>query len=112
MLDLTNPAAVAVGGNREVWLWPGTAADPAWAGWHDTLGPTGAPQWSWTARPAGAGLPAFATWNGTRVALDPQGSYATVVVTGDGNLVFDGGGTLAIARGLPGAQVTVRIYGG
>lgn len=96
--------------DREVWLWPGTAADPARAGWHDTQGVTGAAQWTWHGRALGAGLPVSATWNGQAATVTPHGSYATIDVTGDGTLELAGGGTLVIARGAGNAQVTVRVY--
>jgi hypothetical protein len=38
--------------------------------------------------------------------------YGVVSVVGDGTLVFEGGGTLVVARGLPHAHVTVRAYDG
>ena len=92
------PDGVTSGDDREAWLYPGTAADPARASWPGT--------WTWSGRPLGAGAPASATWNGQPVAL----AQGTVTVTGDGTLVLDGGGTLTIARGLPAAHVTVRVY--
>ena len=39
-----------VGNDRDVWLWPGAAARPEIATWHDELGPTGVPQWTWIGR--------------------------------------------------------------
>jgi alpha-glucosidase len=99
-----------IGDDREVWLWPGTAADPAYGSWHDTLGPTGAAQWTWSGRPDGASAPASATWNGAAVAITPAAGYSLVTVTGDGTLVLDGGGTLVVARGLPSATVTIRVW--
>jgi len=106
----TATTLASVGDGREVWLWPGTAIDPARASWHDTLGTTGTAQWTWSGRPDGAGMPASATWNGAAVTVTAQAGYATVTVVGDGTLAVDGGGTLVIARGLPSAPVTVRIY--
>jgi len=101
--------AAAVGGDREVWLWPGQAADPARATWHDELGTTGTPQWTWAGRVA-IGLPPTATFNGAPVTVTPSVGWVTVSVVGDGTLVFAGSGTLTIARGDPAARVTVRLY--
>jgi len=106
------PSAVTVpsiGGDREVWLYPGIAARPAHAVWHDHDGPAGAPQWTWSGRPATAALPTTATFNGAPATVTLVGGQATVTVTGDGTLAFAGGGTLAIARGLPTAQILVRL---
>ncbi len=87
-----------VGDAREVWLYSGTASNPAHAQWNDQDGPAGAAQWSWSGRTSGA-LPSQATFNGAPVAVSVVGTTATVTVTGDGTLEFDGGGTLTIARG-------------
>ncbi|MDQ3370353.1 MAG: hypothetical protein M3680_33455, partial [Myxococcota bacterium] len=50
MLDApASPAtltATEVGGDREAWLYSGTAARPEHARWHDTDGPVGAAHWS------------------------------------------------------------------
>lgn len=97
-LLVLDPDGVVGGDDREAWLYPGTAADPGRASWDS--------QWTWTGRPLGAGAPASALWNGQPATVN-QG---TVVVTGDGTLTLDGGGTLTITRGLPAAQVTVRVY--
>ena len=102
------PAAVttdAVGGDREVWLYPGTAARPTHATWNDEAGPAGAAQWTWTGRPEGAGALTTALFNGAPVAVTGD----TVTVVGDGTLELAGGGTLTIARGLPSASVLVRL---
>ncbi|HEY5951864.1 MAG TPA: TIM-barrel domain-containing protein [Kofleriaceae bacterium] len=90
---------------REVWLFSGTAGNPAHAQWHDDNGPIGSPQWTWSGRPAGA-LPASATFNGAAVAVTTIADTATVTITGDGTLEFAGGGTLTIARG---ATATYKI---
>ena len=87
-----------IGDDREVWLFSGTAANPAHATWHDETGPLGTAQWTWSGRPAGA-LPTSATFNGASVTVTTVADTATVTVTGDGSLVFAGGGTLTIARG-------------
>jgi alpha-glucosidase (family GH31 glycosyl hydrolase) len=103
----------SVGGDREVWLWPGAAIDPATASWHDALGTTAtAPQWSWSGRAASSPAPTSATWNGAPVAWIAGPNYATTIVTGDGTLALADGGTLVIARGLAAANVTVRVYAG
>lgn len=106
----TAKTLAAAGGDREVWLYSGTATDPARAAWNDTAGTTDAPQWTWQGRPLGAALPATATFNGAAVAVTAHTGYATIELTGDGTLSLDGGGTLTIARGLPNAHVSVRIY--
>jgi hypothetical protein len=98
------PAATIAGDDREVWLYPGTAANPAHAQWHDHDGPAAAPpHWNWSGRPAGPA--ASATFNGVAVPVTSN----TVDVTGDGTLVFAGGGTLTIARGLPTARTRVVL---
>jgi len=107
------PSAVTVpeiGGDREVWLYPGTAANPAHALWNDEDGPAGPPQWTWSARPAAAALPASATFNGAPAPITIVDNQATVTITGDGTLTFEGGGTLTIARGLPSAQTRARLH--
>jgi len=106
------PSAVTVpsiGGDREVWLYPGTPARPTYAAWHDDNGPAGAPQWTWSGRPATAAPPTTATFNGAPATVTLVGGHATVTVAGDGTLAFAGGGTLTIARGLPTAQILVRL---
>jgi sulfoquinovosidase len=90
---------------REVWLYSGTAVNPAHARWHDDDGPTGTPQWTWSGRAAGA-LPTSATFNGAPVTVTAVADSATVTVTGDGTLELAGGGTLTIARG---ATATYKI---
>jgi alpha-glucosidase (family GH31 glycosyl hydrolase) len=103
----------AIGDDREVWLWPGSAVEAARAAWHDTLGTTAStPQWTWAGRAGDAPAPTSATWNGAAVTWTPGAGFATTTVTGDGTLVLADGGTLTIARGFPSASVTVRIYAG
>ena len=105
-VDTPNPApqlasAVTVdevGGDREVWLYHGTAADPAHAQWNDTDGPAGPAQWAWTGRDRQP-MPTTATFNGTPVTLEQFANGVVATVTGDGTLAFNGGGTLTIARG-------------
>ncbi|MBL0212742.1 MAG: hypothetical protein IPQ07_02545 [Myxococcales bacterium] len=101
-------SAVVAGTAREVWLYSGTAANPAHTQWNDHDGPAGAAQWTWTGRPAAAGAPATATFNGAAVTVTSNGEWTAVTVTGDGMLVFPGGGTLTIARGTS-AQTIVRL---
>ncbi|MBA3820321.1 MAG: hypothetical protein H0X17_15625 [Deltaproteobacteria bacterium] len=112
MLDAPASAATItapeVGGDREAWLYSGTAARPAHARWHDTDGPVGAAQWTWSGRPAGA-LPTTAMFNGAAVPVTTAAGVATVQVSGDGTLAFAGGGELTIARGLPTATATVKL---
>ncbi len=108
------PSAVTVdeiGGDRDVWLYPGTAAIPAHATWHDDDGPAGIVQWTWTGRTAAAALPTSALFNGVDAPITMVGGQATVTVTGDGTLSFNTGGTLAITRGNPTAQVRIRLRG-
>lgn len=103
------PAAMTtteLAGAREVWLFSGTAANPAHATWHDTDGPAGTPQWTWTGR-TGA-LPTSATFNGSPVAVTVLADAATVNVPGNGTLEFAGGGTLTIARETS-APTTIRL---
>lgn len=112
-VDTANPApglpsAVTtdeVGGDREVWLYPGTAAHPAHALWNDDDGAAGPAQWTWTGRPEAAGPLTTATFNGAPVTV----TAGTVTLVGDGTLELAGGGTLTIARGLPTASVLVRL---
>jgi hypothetical protein len=92
------PTATIAGDAREVWLYSGTAADPAHAKWNDQNGTAGVAQWTWTGRPAGA-APASATFNGAPVTLTPGGEWTAVTITGDGTLAFAGGGTLTVQRG-------------
>ena len=98
-----------LGGAREVWLFSGTAARPDVATWHDDDGAAGAAQWTWSGRAAQAAAPASATFAGAPVTVTTSNGISTVTVVGDGTLSFDTGGTLVIARGLPGASVTVRL---
>lgn len=84
---------------REVWLFSGTAANPAHATWHDDNGPAGTPQWTWSGRAAGA-LPTSATFNGAPVTLTAAADTVSATVTGDGTLAFADGSTLTIARGV------------
>ena len=105
------PGAVTAGevdADREVWLYPGTAANPTRARWHDDDGPVGEPQWRWSGRSDGA-LPTSATFDGISVPVTIADGVATVTVTGDGTLEFAGGGTLVIARGAPAARATIRL---
>jgi len=92
------PAATIAGDAREVWLYSGTAKDPAHATWNDQNGTAGVAQWTWTGRPAGT-APASATFDGAPVTLTSNGEWTAVTVTGDGTLVFAGGGTLTVQRG-------------
>lgn len=98
-----------VGNDREVWLYPGTAADPAHAAWNDANGAADAAQWTWSGRPAVAGPPTSATFGGAAVPVNPIPGGVEIVVTGDGVLELGGGGTLTIARGLASAQVRVIV---
>jgi hypothetical protein len=100
----------SIGGNREVWLWPGDASDPARARWHDDTGPDGTPQWTWAGRPADAGFPASAMFNGKATNVTLGTDRVTLGVVGDGTLVFDGGGSLTIARGDSKAKVHVVLF--
>lgn len=90
---VTTVLPAAPGDDREVWLYPGTAANPAHAE---------APGYTWR---GGSGAPASATFEGAPVAL----VAGAATVTGDGTLVFDDGGTLTIARGKPAARTFVRV---
>jgi alpha-glucosidase (family GH31 glycosyl hydrolase) len=93
-----------VGGDREVWLFRGTAADPAHARWNDHDGPAGPAEWTWTGRDGA--LPTAATFDGAPVTITQANGTAVLTVTGNGTLDFDGGGTLTIQRATPG---TVRV---
>ncbi len=84
---------------REIWLFSGTAANPAHATWNDESGPVGTPHWTWSGRPAGA-LPTAATFNGAPITLTAAGDTVRGTVTGDGTLAFGDGSTLTIARGV------------
>jgi hypothetical protein len=91
---------------REVWLFSGTAANPAHAQWNDTDGPVGTAHWTWSGRAPGA-LPTTATFNGSPVTVTTIANTATVTVSGNGTLEI-GGGTLTIARATAG-QTVVRL---
>ena len=107
----SNPSAVvasATGGPREVWLYPGTAADPARARWNDADGPAGAAQWTWIGRATTAAPPTSATFNGAPVPVTTSAGWSAVTVPGNGTLVFDTGGSLVIARGAS-APATIRL---
>ena len=109
-IDATGVVSLStIGGDREVWLYPGSADDPARAGWNDAVGAAGTAQWTWS---GGGALPTAATWNGAAVTVTPGVGYVTITVVGDGTLQLDSGGSLVIARGLPTANVTLRVYGG
>ena len=79
--------------DREVWLYPGTAANAA----HATQA-----GYTWT---GGTGAATSATFNGTPVTL----TAGAATVTGDGTLLFSDGGTLTIARGKPAARTFVKL---
>lgn len=102
MLDAPALAAATtlaeLGDAREIWLYSGTAANPAHATWHDDDGPAGTPQYTWSGRASGA-LPASATFAGAPVTVTVAGNAVTATVTGDGTLTFADGSTLTIARG-------------
>ncbi|HUS27056.1 MAG TPA: TIM-barrel domain-containing protein [Kofleriaceae bacterium] len=92
-------------GAREVWLYSGTAANPAFGTWSDADGPGGA-DWTWSGRPSGA-LPSSATFNGSPVSLTMGAEWASVTVSGNGTLAYAGGGTLTIQRGV---SATTTVY--
>lgn len=98
-----------VGGNREVWLFSGSAATPALATWNDETGAVGPAQWTWSGRASGSAPPASATFGGAPVTVTTTNGVSTVTVVGDGTLSFDTGGSLVIARGAANASVTVRL---
>lgn len=97
-----------VADDRELWLYPGTAANPAHARWHDDDGPLGAAHYTWSGRPA-APLPTTATFNGAPVTVTVANGVASLTVVGDGTLAFPGGSTLVIARGKPAARATIKL---
>lgn len=99
--------AVVAGTAREVWLYGGTAANPQHARWNDRDGAVGAPNWTWSGRTATT-APTTATFNGSPVTVTSDPQWSVVTVPGDGTLVFDGGGTLTIARGASGPTI-VRL---
>ncbi len=98
-----------VGGDREVWLFSGTAAKADYTTWNDHDGVAGPAQWTWTGRAGGAAAPASATFNGAPVTVTTANGVSSVTVVGDGTLSFDSGGSLVIARGIANANVTVRL---
>ncbi|MGE0402320.1 MAG: TIM-barrel domain-containing protein [Kofleriaceae bacterium] len=98
-----------IGGDREVWLFSGTAAKSDHATWNDDDGPAGAAQWTWSGRASGSAPPTTATFEGTPVTVTTANGVSTVTVVGDGTLSFDTGGSLVIARGIADASVTVRL---
>ncbi len=108
--DGTQTPLPAITDDREVWLYPGDALDPARAVWSDAGGPTGTPTLTWAGRPATAGAPASAVFEGAPTPITVGTGFVTVTVVGDGHVTFAGGGTLAIARGNPTATTTVRLY--
>ncbi len=107
VLDAPQSAATRTlaenGDDREVWLYPGVALDPAHASWNDDTGTFGTAHWTWTGRPPGP-EPTTATFNGAPVTV----TNGDCTVIGDGTLEI-GGGTLTIARGKPGASTHVRL---
>jgi hypothetical protein len=99
MASATTKAELA--NSREVWLYPGTAANPDHAKWNDETGPVGAPHFTWSGRTPGA-LPSSATFNGAAVTLSVVAGSARVTVMGNGTVAFNDGSTLTIQRSLPG----------
>ena len=96
-----------IAGDREVWLFRGTAANPAHAQWNDEHGPAGAAEWTWSGRDGA--LPTTATFNGAPVTVTQAGGAAVINVSGNGTLELGGGGTLAIQRATPGdVRVVIR----
>jgi hypothetical protein len=94
--------------SREVWLYPGTATNPAHAQWHDDTGPVGTPHFTWSGRTTGA-LPATATFNGSPVTISIVSGSARVTVSGNGVLAFADGSTLTIQRTAAG-QTSVKLF--
>ena len=103
----TITSADEVGGNRDVWLFSGTAARNVGVLVENAKQPGGS--WTWAGRSATAAPPASATFNGANATVTTSNGVSTVTVVGDGTLRFDTGGELVIARGLPTAAVTVRL---
>lgn len=99
-----------VGDDRELWLWPGTAAKAQYGQWHHETGIVGTPDWAWAGRPDGAAPPTTAMFNGAPITVTVVDGVATGTVTGDGTVVFPGGGTLTIARGTPTATTTFKLH--
>jgi alpha-glucosidase (family GH31 glycosyl hydrolase) len=79
--------------DREVWLYPGNAANPEHAKQDG---------YTWK---GGSGTATSATFNGAPVTL----TAGAITVTGDGTLVLSDGGSLAIARGKPTARTFVKL---
>ena len=101
---LVTPADV--GGDRVLWLWPARDAAP-----RTRCEAGGGPCYQWTPRPALAGPPTGATWNGVPVTVSTGGDAATVTVTGNGTLAWDGGGQV-VAEGGDGARtLTIELFG-
>ena len=85
--------------DREVWIYSGTAERAA----HATQDGV-----TWSGRAIGA-LPTTATFGGASAPVTVANGVATVTVIGDGTLTFADGSTLVIARGKPGARITVKL---
>lgn len=96
-----------IGGDREVWLYRGTAANPEHAKWNDEDGAAGTAEWTWSGR-EGA-LPTTAMFNGSPVTVTQTSGKAVINITGNGTLELGGGGTLTIQRATPG-DVRVVVY--
>jgi alpha-glucosidase len=96
----------SVGGDREVWLYPGSGGGGAV--WNDTTGAEGSAQWTWTS--AGSAAPTSATFGGAAVTVTAGSGSISVDVVGDGTLAFSDGSKLVIARGDATARVHVIVY--
>ncbi len=94
--------------SREVWLYPGTAANPDHAKWNDETGPVGTAHFTWSGRTPGA-LPTSAMFNGSAVTLTAASNYVRATVSGNGTLTFSDGSTLTISRATPGST-TIKLF--
>jgi hypothetical protein len=111
VVDATDTSVVTaadIGGDREVWLYPGTPTASV-GQWHDDDGVIGTPQWTWSGRDEALGPPTSATFDGDPVSPIAVPGGVAFDVTGDGTLSVGGGGTLTISRGLSTATVRVIV---
>ena len=97
--------AASIGGDRDLWLWPGDTASAAQRSASE--GAAGSPGYVWSPRRADLPLPTVATWNGSPISLAASDGSVEVTLTGSGTLRFDGGGELEATGGE--ASRTLRV---
>jgi alpha-glucosidase len=106
--DPTLVTAASIGGDRDLWLWPGDTASSAQRSASE--GAAGSPRYVWSPRPAAMPLPLAATWNGSPLSLAAGDGFVEVTLTGVGTLLFDGGGQLDAIGGEASRTLRVRLF--